>query len=52
MRSSRCSYVILRMNRNFMQFMRDNYNELTKDHFQRTVVNEEAGDEEPESEEE
>ena len=26
------------------------YNELTKDHFQRTLVNEEAGDEESEEE--
>jgi hypothetical protein len=42
--------VILRMNRNFMQFMREHYNELTNDHFQRTIVNEEAGDEEPEDE--
>jgi hypothetical protein len=41
--------VILRMNRDFMQFMREHYNELTKDHFQRTVVDEELGDdEEPE----
>ena len=35
--------VILRMNRNFMLFMRENYNHLTTDHFQRTVVDEEAG---------
>ena len=40
--------VILRMNRDFMQFMRKHYNELTKDHFQRTVVDEEPGDDEDE----
>ena len=36
--------VILRMNRTFMEFMRTHYNELTKDHFQRTVVDEEPSD--------
>ena len=40
--------VILRMNRNFMQFMRENYNELTTDHFQRTVVDEQEGDDQDE----
>ena len=30
--------VILRMNREFMQFMRKHYNHLTKDHFGRTIV--------------
>ena len=40
--------VILRMNRGFMRFMRMHYNELSKDHFQRTTVDEELGDEEPE----
>ena len=39
--------VILRMNRDFMRFMRTHYNELSKDHFQRTTVDEELGDEEP-----
>ena len=39
---------ILRMNRGFMRFMRMHYNELSKDHFQRTTVDEELGDEEPE----
>lgn len=36
------------MNRNFMQFMRENYNELTTDHFQRTVVDEQEGDDQDE----
>ena len=36
--------VVLRMNRSFMQFMREHYNELTTDHFQRTVVDEDPGD--------
>lgn len=36
--------VVLRMNRDFMQFMREHYNYMTKDHFQRTVVDEEPGD--------
>jgi len=31
--------VILRINRTFMQ-----YNELTKDHFKRTILDEEPGD--------
>ena len=39
---------ILHMNRNFMQFMRENYNELTTDHFQRTVVDEQEGDDQDE----
>ena len=30
--------VILRMNRDFMQFMRTHYNHLTKDHFGKTVI--------------
>ena len=30
--------VVLRMNRDFMKFMRTHYNDLTKDHFGRTVV--------------
>ena len=30
--------VILRMNREFMQFMRKNYSHLTKETFGRTVV--------------
>jgi hypothetical protein len=36
------------MNRGFMRFMRMHYNELSKDHFQCTTVDEELGDEEPE----
>ena len=31
--------VILRMNREFMKYMRENFNHLTKDHFTRTAVN-------------
>ena len=40
--------VILRMSRSFMQFMRENYkyNHLTKDHFKKTIVDREPGDEE------
>jgi hypothetical protein len=34
--------VVLRMNREFMEFMRTNYNHLTKDHFGCTVVNPDA----------
>ena len=34
--------VILRMNRKFMEFMREHYNHLTEDHFKRTVIDEEA----------
>ena len=34
--------VILRMNRDFMQFMRKHHNHLTKDHFGFTVVDNEA----------
>ena len=30
--------VILRMNRDFMRFMRKHYNHLTKDHFGLTVI--------------
>ena len=30
--------VILRMNRKFMEFMRKHYNHLTKDQFDRTIV--------------
>ena len=30
--------VILRMNRNFMEFMREHYNHLTKDHFGKTII--------------
>ena len=30
--------VILRMNRDFMKFMRKHYKHLTKDHFGRTVI--------------
>ena len=32
--------VVLRMNREFMQYMREHHNELTADHFKRTVVDE------------
>ena len=32
--------VILRMNRDFMQFMRKHFNHLTKDHFGKTTVDE------------
>ena len=38
--------VVLRMNREFMQYMRKHHNELTADHFKRTVVDEEPGDDE------
>ena len=38
--------VVLRMNREFMQYMREHHNELTADHFKRTVVDEEPGDDE------
>ena len=31
--------VILRMNRDFMEYMREHYNHLTNDHFGKTVVN-------------
>ena len=37
--------VILRMNRDFMQFMREQYNHLTKDHFGKTIVDDVVGDE-------
>ena len=30
--------VVLRMNRDFMQFMRTHYNHLTKDHFGKTII--------------
>ena len=34
----------LRMNRDYMEFMREHYNHLTKDHFGKTIVNVEAID--------
>ena len=34
--------VVLRMNREFMKFMRENYNHLTSDHFGRTVIPDDA----------
>ena len=37
--------VILRMNRHFMQCMREHYNYLTKDHFGKPIVDEAEGDE-------
>ena len=36
--------VILRMNRQFMQFMREKYNYLTNDHFGRTVIGPDSGE--------
>ena len=37
--------VILRMNREFMEYMRANYNHLTSDHFGRTMVSPDAPEE-------
>ena len=39
--------VILRMNRDFMQFMREHYPEVAKQHFSRTIVDLQEGDDEP-----
>ena len=42
--------VILRMNRDFMEFMRAHYNHLTNDHFGHTVVSPEDGEDSDEDE--
>ena len=40
--------VILRsMNRDFMQFMREHYPEVAKQHFSRIIVDLQEGDDEP-----
>ena len=44
--------VVLRMNRDFMSFMREHYSELVKEHFKGTVIDPEAGDEESSDESE
>ena len=43
---------ILRMNRDFMSFMREHYPELVKEHFKGTVIDQEAGDDVDESSDE